>query len=292
MRKIVTIIATLAVGFGVAVSGVNASPAEAAVSTSAVKSQPLTSKYKVSSGYGYRIHPVTKKKGTMHRGLDYPVSCGKPILAAMDGTIHYNAVDKNGWGNYIVVKNGKFSTLYAHMKTRSSLKAGAKVYRGQQIGVVGKTGMATGCHLHFEFRDHSKASYGFLGKDFNPTSRMKSLPYFKSPVKTKGAIATYYKKNKVKTGAPKANETSTKAATKTVGKKQSFSHGGVYSSSKTGTHLNKGAIKTAYAKVKYEKGKLGFPTSDEFKSGGKIKQNFQKGYITYTKSQGAKVYTK
>lgn len=289
MRKIVTIIATLAVGFGVAVSGVNASPAEAAVSTSAVKSQPLTSKYKVSSGYGYRIHPVTKRKGTMHRGLDYPASCGKPILAAMDGTIHYNAVDKNGWGNYIVVKNGKFSTLYAHMKTRSSLKAGTKVYRGQQIGVVGKTGMATGCHLHFEFRDHSKSSYGFLGKDFNPTSRMKNLPYFKSPVTTKGAIGTYYNKNKSKTGDPANNEGKIKTPT---GAYQRFDKGTVYHSKSSGAHLNKGAIRKAYAKHKYTGGKLGYPTSDEFKKNGKIQQNFKKGYITYTKSQGAKVYTK
>lgn len=291
MRKMVSVFATLAVSFGVVVSGgLNPAPAEAAVSTSVVKSQPLTSKYKISSGYGYRIHPVTKKKGTMHRGLDYPASCGKPILSSMDGTVHYNAVDKYGWGNYIVVKSGKFSTLYAHMSSRSSLKAGTKIYRGQRIGTVGKTGMATGCHLHFEFRDHSSSKYGFLGKDFNPASRMKKLSYFKAPVIVKGSIKTYYKKNKTKTGDPTANEKGTKKNTGS-GVYQSFDKGVTYYSKKTGSHLNKGAIRKAYVKANNKK--LGFPTTDEYKSGSYVKQKFQKGYITYKKAQGAKVkYTK
>lgn len=289
MRKIVTILATLAVGFGVAVSGVNATPAEAAVSSSAVKSQPLTSKYKISSGYGYRVHPVTKRKGTFHRGIDYPSKCGSNIVSSMDGTVYHNAYDKNGWGHYIVVKNGKFATLYAHMKSKSPLKKGAKVYRGQRLGYVGKTGMATGCHLHFEFRDQSKSSYGYFGKDFNPTSRMKNLPYFKSPVTTKGAIGTYYKKNKSKTGDPTTNEGKIKTPT---GAYQRFDKGTVYHSKSSGAHLNKGAIRKAYAKQKYTKGKLGYPTSDEFKKNGKIRQNFKKGYITWSSKQGAKVYTK
>lgn len=160
---------------------------------------------------------------------------------------------------------------------------------------------------------------------------------------TKGEIGKYYGKNKAKTGAPTSNE---KTLTNPKGAYQNFKNGVVYYSSKSGAHLNKGKIRTAYKTAKYEKGKLGFPTTDEkvfkynkkasyqsfqkgiivshskgaysmsgsifskwkslgwergklglpigneYKSGSGTKQKFQKGYMVWTKKAGVKVYKK
>jgi len=113
-----------------------------------------------------------------------------------------------------------------------------------------------------------------------------------SSVKTKGAIGTFYKKNKSMTGAPKANERTLKNPN---GAYQQFKNGKVYWSSKTGAHFVKyGAFNNAYKSFKYEKGSLGYATSEikkfKYRSGATY-QNFEKGMITYSKETGAQVMT-
>ncbi len=99
-----------------------------------------------------RWHPVLGKKRP-HRGVDYAASIGTPIKASGDGKIIWRGW-KGGYGRTIIVKHGsKYTTLYGHLsKYRGGLKTGSRVKQGQIIGYVGKSGLATGPHLHYEFR--------------------------------------------------------------------------------------------------------------------------------------------
>jgi murein DD-endopeptidase MepM/ murein hydrolase activator NlpD len=104
----------------------------------------------IVSGFGYRTHPVY---GTsrFHSGVDIDGACAQPILAAEDGRV-ISAGTNGGYGNVTVIDHGDgLSTLYAHQSSLS-VGSGQAVGRGQQIGLVGTTGLSTGCHLHFEVR--------------------------------------------------------------------------------------------------------------------------------------------
>lgn len=99
-----------------------------------------------------RWHPVLGKRRP-HRGVDYAAATGTPIKAAGDGKVIFRG-RKGGYGKAIIIKHGsQYTTLYGHMsKYRSKVKTGTRVKQGQIIGYVGKTGLATGPHLHYEFR--------------------------------------------------------------------------------------------------------------------------------------------
>jgi murein DD-endopeptidase MepM/ murein hydrolase activator NlpD len=99
-----------------------------------------------------RNHPVLGKKRP-HRGVDYAAATGTPIKAAGDGKITFRS-RKGGYGKTIILQHGgKYTTLYAHMSNfRRGLRNGSRVKQGQTIGYVGKSGLATGPHLHYEFR--------------------------------------------------------------------------------------------------------------------------------------------
>jgi len=99
-----------------------------------------------------RYHPILGKKRP-HQGVDYAAATGTPIKAAGDGKVIFRG-RKGGYGNTIVLQHGAhISTLYAHMsKFRKGVSTGTRVKQGQIIGYVGMTGLATGPHLHYEFR--------------------------------------------------------------------------------------------------------------------------------------------
>ncbi|MEZ5543520.1 MAG: peptidoglycan DD-metalloendopeptidase family protein [Pseudomonadota bacterium] len=108
---------------------------------------------RISSGFSLgRKHPVLNKIRA-HKGVDYAAATGTPIKATSDGKIVHLG-RKGGYGNTIIIQHGnKYSTLYAHMsKYRGGLTTGSRVKQGQIIGYVGSTGLATGPHLHYEFR--------------------------------------------------------------------------------------------------------------------------------------------
>jgi len=109
----------------------------------------------VSSPFGYRIDPFTGKQA-FHRGIDISTNAGNPIVAAADGTVVEADYDKF-LGNNVVIGHGNgVVTQYGHM-TKSIVKPGQKIKRGDQIGFVGKTGKASGYHLHYEVRINGKS---------------------------------------------------------------------------------------------------------------------------------------
>lgn len=99
-----------------------------------------------------RRHPVLNTIRA-HKGVDYAAPSGTPVKAAGDGTI--TSIGTNGgYGRVIEIKHGgTYSTLYAHLSRFSNgLKRGSRVKQGQTIAYVGMSGLATGPHLHYEFR--------------------------------------------------------------------------------------------------------------------------------------------
>ncbi len=106
---------------------------------------------RISSRYNpRRFHPVLKRTRP-HLGTDYAASRGTPIKAAGDGVIVARGWT-NGNGNYVKIKhNGTYTTGYLHMSRFGKFKNGQRVKKGDVIGYVGKTGLATGYHLCFRF---------------------------------------------------------------------------------------------------------------------------------------------
>jgi len=113
-----------------------------------------------SSGFGWRVHPIYKRK-IFHRGLDISAPIGTKVRATANGiveTIRYN--DGSGYGNLIVIKhNYGFKSAYAHLNSMS-VKVGDYVTKGQIIARSGNSGRSTGPHLHYEVR--------YLDKILNP----------------------------------------------------------------------------------------------------------------------------
>ena len=113
---------------------------------------PLPGYYRLSSLFGYRIHPITGEAHS-HTGIDIPAPGNTPILACKSGQVVTSAYHYS-YGNYVVIDHGNGnSTLYAHMSSRA-VSEGDMVTQGQIIGYVGTTGSSTGNHLHLEVRDN------------------------------------------------------------------------------------------------------------------------------------------
>jgi murein DD-endopeptidase MepM/ murein hydrolase activator NlpD len=102
-----------------------------------------------------RFHPILKKWRS-HRGVDYGGPIGTPIHVTGSGKIIYEGWGP-GYGRHIKVQHaGKYMTLYGHLSKYGKFKKGSYVSQGQTIGYMGMSGLATGPHLHYEFRIHGK----------------------------------------------------------------------------------------------------------------------------------------
>lgn len=124
-----------------------------------------TAQPRADGGVGEHVFPVrgrhdyggagarfgADRGGRLHRGQDVFAACGTPLVAAQGGTVEYA-----GWhdaaGHYVVITGAQSGEdyVYMHMTQRATLRAGDRVATGQQIGTVGESGNARGCHLHFE----------------------------------------------------------------------------------------------------------------------------------------------
>lgn len=109
--------------------------------------QPLSAFY-VTSGYGWRDHPITGKSD-FHTGVDLAAAEGTPISAALPGMVLTSGRSRS-YGNYVVLLHADgVMTQYCHMQY-VFVRRGEAVGQGAVLGTVGSTGMATGPHLHFE----------------------------------------------------------------------------------------------------------------------------------------------
>ena len=101
----------------------------------------------VTSGYGQREHPITGNDD-FHTGVDIAAAQGTPVVAAVPGVVE--EVGSNSiYGNYILLHHGGFKTRYCHCSSITA-EEGERVSSGEEIALVGSTGMSTGPHLHFE----------------------------------------------------------------------------------------------------------------------------------------------
>ena len=127
--------------------------AGSAVSAGAAKgtlAKPLDAELVETSGFGYRVSPITGTAGEMHRGQDFSAACGTDVTAAASGTVTFSGWHAYGGGNRVVVDHGNgVETTYNHM-SNLAVAVGAVVERGDLVGASGTTGASTGCHLHFE----------------------------------------------------------------------------------------------------------------------------------------------
>ncbi len=118
---------------------------------------------RVTSGFGYRVHPVTKKYD-LHRGVDFAACCD-PVLNILDGTVTdtgFNPI----LGKYVRISHADFQSIYGHL-SQILVVPGEPAKAGQVIGVTGATGRVTGEHLHFSIR--------FKDKYINPLHFLRSL---------------------------------------------------------------------------------------------------------------------
>ncbi|RXK13152.1 peptidase [Halarcobacter mediterraneus] len=120
---------------------------------------------RVTSPYGYRIHPITKKK-KFHRGIDLRAKMRTPVKATANGVVVYvRSRDIGGFGRVIKVQHSfGFMTIYAHLN-KTEVKLGDVIRKGQVIGLSGNSGTSSGAHLHYEVR------YG--GKILDPKDFIK-----------------------------------------------------------------------------------------------------------------------
>jgi murein DD-endopeptidase MepM/ murein hydrolase activator NlpD len=107
---------------------------------------------RISSGFGSRFHPILGYT-RMHKGVDFAVPTGTPVMAAGAGTIAFMGW-ANGYGNFVVINHGNnYSTAYGHLsRFAAGLRRGSHLAQGTVFAFSGMTGLATGPHLHYEIR--------------------------------------------------------------------------------------------------------------------------------------------
>jgi murein DD-endopeptidase MepM/ murein hydrolase activator NlpD len=113
---------------------------------------------RITSDFGMRLHPIFKRY-RKHPGIDFSAKPGTPIYATADGVVKL-AKSNGGYGNCVFIDHlYGFESRYGHMQ-KILVRRGQRVKRGDKIGLVGKTGVATAPHLHFEVH--------YKGKEVNP----------------------------------------------------------------------------------------------------------------------------
>lgn len=133
--------------------------------------QPISNKElrRMASGYGYRIDPIYKTR-KFHKGMDFTAPTGTKIYATGDGVVKEIERKQWGYGQSILLNHGfGYQTRYAHL-SKSAVKPGQKVKRGELIGYVGSSGKSTAPHLHYEvlYRGDAVNPVNFYYNDLSP----------------------------------------------------------------------------------------------------------------------------
>ena len=108
---------------------------------------------RISSGFSNRFHPILKQ-WRAHKGIDYAAPTGTRVRATGDGVVEQAGRHAGGYGNLVVLRHqSKYTTWYGHLSGfAKGIRKGARIAQGEVVGYVGATGLATGPHLHYEFR--------------------------------------------------------------------------------------------------------------------------------------------
>jgi len=112
---------------------------------------------RISSGFSLaRFHPILQT-WRAHKGVDYAAPIGTRVKAVADATVTFVGI-QGGYGNVVILQHASgISTVYGHLsRFASGLRKGQKIAQGEAVGFVGMTGLATGPHLHYEFRVHGE----------------------------------------------------------------------------------------------------------------------------------------
>lgn len=116
---------------------------------------PVFSSYRISSPYGRRMDPITRKS-RFHTGVDLATELASTVHATADGKVIY-AGRKGGYGKCVMVRHDYgFVTQYAHLSAYYVLE-GEEIRAGKVIGFVGSSGRSTGNHLHYEVRKNNRS---------------------------------------------------------------------------------------------------------------------------------------
>ena len=112
---------------------------------------------RTSSRFGTRVHPVSGARH-VHSGVDLAAPTGRAVHASERGVVSFIGTEPGGYGKYVVVRHaGGYASYYAHLSAfEPTLRTGMRIARGQRVGAVGRTGTATGPHLHFEVRRNNR----------------------------------------------------------------------------------------------------------------------------------------
>lgn len=112
---------------------------------------PLQRQPRISSHFNpNRRHPVTGRIAP-HKGVDFAMPIGTPVIAPADGVVEKVAYQANGAGRYIIIRHTReYKTVYMHL-SKALVSAGQNVKKGERIALSGNTGRSTGPHLHYEF---------------------------------------------------------------------------------------------------------------------------------------------
>jgi murein DD-endopeptidase MepM/ murein hydrolase activator NlpD len=128
---------------------------------------PVSGPHSMGQGFG-----AARSGGRHHEGQDIMAACGTPLVAVSRAKVKFVSRQSLA-GNYVVIRNKKLHQdyMYAHLATRASVSKGQVVQPGQQIGIVGQTGDATACHLHFEL---------WIGKWYRGGHPVNPMPYLQT----------------------------------------------------------------------------------------------------------------
>jgi murein DD-endopeptidase MepM/ murein hydrolase activator NlpD len=169
-----TAVATAVLGTGFAFaqsSGGVGAPDETTTTTTATAPSgsmifPVSGPHTFGDGFG------AARSGHTHQGQDIMAACGTPLVAVSRAKVKFVSFQRLA-GNYVVIRNKKLHQdyMYAHLATRASVTKGQVLQPGQQLGIVGETGDATACHLHFEV---------WLGKWYRGGHPVNPLPYLQT----------------------------------------------------------------------------------------------------------------
>ncbi len=132
--------------------------------------------YYSTKEFGLRMHPVLGIFKT-HTGLDIVNDVGTPVSAAADGIVEMAGQSGGGYGTVVVIKHGYgYQTLYAHL-SKTLVREGQHVHRGDLIGKSGRTGLVSGPHLHYEVRFNGVAQnpMNFFFDDVSPSEYRRQV---------------------------------------------------------------------------------------------------------------------